>query len=172
MDIAQLLEHMGVIDGRAPRGEGDVTPAFQRREQHEQIGGAITLVFVIVAGRAPWRHGQGGTGFGGELLGGLVETNQRPIGIMGTGVEGQNIFHRGDEGRVRFGRNDPVFAQMRFEMVFLSARPTVLKWACSTIFNSTTLSASRRMLQRACPGGGSEQASAVSRAWASPSKIG
>jgi hypothetical protein len=44
------------------------------------------------------------------LLAGLVETNQRPIRIMGTGVDRQNIFHRGHESRVRSRRNDPVFS--------------------------------------------------------------
>ena len=51
----------------------------------EQIGGAIAFVFV--AGGEPWRRRHGRTGFGNELLAGLVETNQRPIGIMGAGVD-------------------------------------------------------------------------------------
>ena len=49
MDITQLFEHMGVIDGRAMGGDTDMTPPFQRREQHEQSGGATALVFVILA---------------------------------------------------------------------------------------------------------------------------
>ena len=56
-----------------------------------------------------------------------IEADQRPAGVMGPGINRQNIFHRGDEGRVGLGRNDPVLAQMRFEVVFFSARPTVLK---------------------------------------------
>ena len=149
MDIAQRLEHLGVIDGRAVWGDGNMAPAFERRKQHEQRGRAIALVFVIAPRRAPWRHWHGRPGLGRELLGGLVETNQRPLGIVGPGIDSQNILHRGDEGGVGLGWNDPVFVQMRFEIVFLSARPTVLKWAASTIFSSTTLSASIRMLQRA-----------------------
>src|SRR5262245_46027897 len=42
----------------------------------------------------------------------------------------------------------------------------------STISSSTTFAANRRKFQRAWPSGGLEQASAVSRAWALPSKIG
>ena len=84
----------------------------------EQIGGAIAFVFVIVAGGEPWRYRHGRTGFGNELLAGLVGTNQRPIGIMGAGVDRQNTFHRGHKSRVRSGRNDPVFSQMRFDIVF------------------------------------------------------
>ena len=86
-----------------------MAPTFERGEQHEQIGGAIAFVFVVVAGGAPWRHRHGRAGFANQLLAGLVETNQRPIAIMGTGVDRQNIFHRGHESRVRCGRNDPVF---------------------------------------------------------------
>ena len=110
MNIAGFLEHMGVIDGRAARGGLDMAPAFQRGEQHEQIGDAIAFVFVVVAGGAPWRHRHGRAGFGDQLLAGLVETNQRPIAIMGTGVDRQHIFHRGHECRARSRRNDPVLA--------------------------------------------------------------
>ena len=129
---------MGVIDGAAARGRLDMAPALQWREQHERIGGAVAFVFMVVAGRT--RDGDGRSGFGGELLGGFVETDQGPASIVGAGIDRQNIFHRGHESGVRFGRNDPVFTQMRFEIVFLSARPTVLKCARSTISSSTTLS--------------------------------
>ena len=46
---------------------------------------------------------------------------------MGTGIDLQHIFHGGDESSVRPGRDHPVFFQVRLEIVFLSARPTVLK---------------------------------------------
>ncbi len=127
VNIAGFLEHMGVINGPAVRGRLDMAPTLEWREQHEQIGGAIAFVFMVVAGGDARRHWHEGTGFGSELLGGFVKTNEWPAAIMGAGVERQNIFHGRHESRVRFGRNDPVFAQMRFEMVFLSARPTVLK---------------------------------------------
>ena len=49
--VGQILERMGVIDGRPAVGDFHVTPAFQRREHHEQIGHAIAFVFVVVTRR-------------------------------------------------------------------------------------------------------------------------
>ena len=77
-----------------------------------------------------------------------------------------------DAKKVIVVRYYPIFLQVRLERVFFRARPTVLKCARSTISRSTTAFASRRMVQRAWPAGGSEQASAISWAWPSPSKIG
>ena len=51
----------------------------------------------------------------------------------------QHIFHVGDERRVGIRRNDPLFLQMRLEIVFFSVRPIVLSLARSTMFSSTTV---------------------------------
>ena len=47
MDIAQLFENLRVVN-RAPLGDRDFSPTFERGEQHEQAGGAVALVFVVV----------------------------------------------------------------------------------------------------------------------------
>jgi len=47
-NVGQILERVGVIDGRAPVRDLHAPPAFERREHHEQIGHAIALVFVVV----------------------------------------------------------------------------------------------------------------------------
>jgi len=39
--------------------------------------------------------------------------------IIGSLVDCQNIFHRGDKVRVLFGRDDPLLSGMRLEFVFL-----------------------------------------------------
>ena len=46
--------------------------SFERREQHEQVGGAVALVLVIVTGRASRFHRDRHPRFGNELLRGLV----------------------------------------------------------------------------------------------------
>ena len=43
---------MSVIHGGSAIGNLDVAPAFERRNHHEEIGGAIALVLIIDAGRA------------------------------------------------------------------------------------------------------------------------
>ena len=48
MRVGQLLERLGVIDGRVSVGNLDMPPAFQGREHHEQISHAIAFVFVIM----------------------------------------------------------------------------------------------------------------------------
>jgi hypothetical protein len=56
-------------------------------------------------------------------------------------------------------------------MFFFRTRPTVLGLAASTILSSTTLSANKFNVQRARPRGADKQASAISFASFSPSKI-
>ena len=52
--IGQILQDVGIIDGGVAVGHLDVTPAFERREQHEQVGGAVALILVIDPLRSPW----------------------------------------------------------------------------------------------------------------------
>jgi hypothetical protein len=54
---------------------------------------------------------------------------------------------------------------------FLSVRPIVLSLARSTMFNSTTAVSSSVSVHRLRPLGGAEQASAISLASATPSKM-
>src|SRR6516164_7990032 len=171
MDVGQVFEDVRVIDGGAAVGDLDVAPSFERREHHEQVGDPVTGVFAIDARRPPGLHGDGKAGFGDELLGGLIQANQRSVGIAGPRVDRQHVFQRRYESAARLGRNDPIFAAVRLKRVFLSTRWIVVSLAASTMPSSTTLLSSNRRLQRPCPSGGSEQASAISRASFSPSKI-
>ena len=82
MRIGQILEHVGVIDGGVTVGDFHAPPSFQRREHHEQIGDAVTFVFVIVTRLASGRGGNGRARLDDHLLGGLVETNHRALRIM------------------------------------------------------------------------------------------
>src|SRR4029077_3771064 len=65
----------------------------------------------------------------------------------------------------------PALPAMRFETVFLSVRWIVESLARSTMPSSTTLFSNSRSVQRARPFGGLEQASAISLASFSPSKM-
>src|SRR6516225_1551675 len=172
MDIAKLFENLCVVDGRAALGNFDVAPTFERGKQHEQAGRAVALVFVVVTCRSPGLNGKRRSRFCDELFGCLVQAHERSGRVVRAGIHFQYILHRGHEPCVGLGRDDPVFLQVRFDVVFFSARATVLKWALSTILRSTTCSANRRIVQRAWPAGGCEQANAISWACRSPSKIG
>src|ERR1700756_985600 len=152
-------------------GDFHVTPAFQRREHHEQIGDAVAFIFVVVArwssrlgaDRLPRLHYQS--------LRLFIETNQGPLRIVGPLVDFKNVFHRRYEGRVGLGSDHPLLLAMRVEDVFLSVRPIVLSLAFSTMFNSTLFSSRRRRLHLAKPSGGGPHVKAISFASAAPSNI-
>src|SRR5271166_2414919 len=109
--------------------------------------------------------------FDRQLLGRLVEANDGSFWVVRTPVDVEHVLHAGDEVGVGVGRNDPLFLEVRLEDVFFRIRPMVLSLALATIPSSTTFSSSRRSVQCARPSGGFEQATAISFASASPSKI-
>ena len=86
-------------------------------------------------------------------------------------IDLQHVFHARYECGVGIRRDDPLLFQVRLKDVFFSVRPIVLSLTRATMFSSTTLSSSRRNVHLARPSGGSEQASAVTLASASPSKM-
>src|SRR6204780_5200385 len=146
-------------------------PAFQGREHHEQVGGAIAPVLIIVSNGSTGLRRYWNACFSDELLRRFVDADQGAFRIMRALINGQNIFHGGHERGIGVGRNDPLLFQMRPENVFFKVRPIVLSLARSTIFSSTTFSSSSSSVQRARPAGALEQASAISFASAAPSKI-
>jgi hypothetical protein len=48
--IGQILQDARIVNGGVTVGHLDVAPTFERREEHEQVGGAIALVLVVDAG--------------------------------------------------------------------------------------------------------------------------
>src|SRR6266478_1501889 len=93
------------------------------------------------------------------------------MGIVWPRVDGQHVFHGGDERAAGLGRDHPALSAMGLENVFLSVRPIVESLARSTMWSSTTFFSNSRRVQRARPLGGLEQAKAISLASFSPSKI-
>jgi hypothetical protein len=51
VSIGEILQDMSIIHGGVAIGDFDVAPAFERRKHHEEVGGAIALVFIVAAGR-------------------------------------------------------------------------------------------------------------------------
>jgi len=87
--VALLFENLRIVDSRAPLADLDISPALQRREQHERVGRAVTLVFVVIARRLP------------RPSGAMVYGSRRPAVLMsrrGTQVAGPD---RGDGYRPR-----------------------------------------------------------------------
>src|SRR5712672_408656 len=170
MRIRQILEDVGVVYGGVATGDLDMPPAFQGGEHHEQIGGPIPLILVVVPRRVPRLRRNWHTRFRNELLRRLVQADQWTFWIMRSLVNLQYILHAGYERGVGIRWDDPLLLQMRPEKVF-SVRPIVLSLARSTIFSSTTCSSSSCNVHRLRPFGGLEQAKAISLASAAPSKM-
>ena len=80
-----------------------MTPAFERREQHEDVGDTVALVLVVVAHRPSWLHWFRRARLANKLLGGFIEADQRARRIMRSRVDVQYILHRCHERRVAFG---------------------------------------------------------------------
>src|SRR5580704_6661322 len=152
-------------------GHLDMPPSLQRSEQHEQIGGTVALILVVVASWLAWLCRNWDTRFLDELLRRLVQANDGSIRIMGPLVNLQDVLHRSYEGGVGLRRDDPLLLEVRLENVFLSVRPIVLSLARSTMFSCTTAVSSIVSVHRLRPFGGGEQASAISLASATPSKM-
>ena len=105
-------------------------------------------VFVIEDLAATSGGGNRRAHFADQLFARLVHANDRKARIVRQAINGQHILHRRDKGRVPIGRDLPVFAQVRLQFVFFSDRCTLIVEIASTIFSSTSLSASSRTVQR------------------------
>ena len=109
MDVGQVPEDLGKVDGRAPLGDLDMPPAFQRREQHEQIGRPVALVLVVVArwlpGLAP------AIGARVSAISCLQVSSRQTSGrcrVVRPRVDLQHVLHRGDERGVGLRRDHPL----------------------------------------------------------------
>ena len=114
-----------------------------------KIGGAAPLEFVVSPLRLSRFHRERRARLGNELLGSLVQANERHFRIVGPRINIEHFFHGGYESAARLWRDDPLFLAVRLKRVFLRTRPMVLSLAHSTMPSSTTLSSKSRSVQRA-----------------------
>ena len=164
---------MGEVLHRAPLGHRHMTPARQRLTGQEQVADALPPVFVVLSQRKSRPGRQRWPRLGQQLGRGLVKADHRPSGVIGFGVEVQQVLHVGHELRAHLG-NAPFLLLPRLESVFLRRLRTPSWDMDEANFNSTTLLASRRRVQWSCPAGGGLQARAIracpvlDTGWASP----
>src|SRR3979411_1444376 len=149
----------------------DAPPALEWREHHEQIGRPVAPVFVIMPGGLSWFRRDRQARFGNELLGRLVDADQRTFRIIRPLINLHDVLPDGRQGSAGGGSNAPLLSHMRLESFFFSVRPIVLSLARLTIFSSTTASSRSCNVQRAPPARGLEQANAINLASAAPSKM-
>lgn len=82
VDVGEIAQDFRKVDGGAPLGNLDMTPAFQWRQQHEESGCPVALVLVVVPRRLSRLHRFWRARLGDELLQSFVETDQRARQIV------------------------------------------------------------------------------------------
>ena len=163
--IRQPAHPAGEVLHRAPLRDRHLSPTRQGLAGQEQVAGTLPPVFVVLPQRKSRPGRQSGPGLRQQLGGCLVKANHRTLGIIGFGVEIQDILHVSHKFRAHLG-NAPLLLLPRLKGVFLRRWRTP-SWDMEGVSpNSTTFPASRRRVQWSCPSGGGLQAKAIR--WASP----
>ena len=82
----------------------------------------------VLAVLAPVPTRRGGDRFADlaeQLVGLLVHAHHRPPGIVGSGVDREDVLHPGGELGVGVRRDGPALLQMRTQFRFFNTRPMV-----------------------------------------------
>src|SRR5512135_1191119 len=169
--LDQPTHHLGEVHRRPTLGHLHRPPTEQRFADHEQVGRPVAGILVVEPLRLA-RLGRDRLGhLADQLLARLVEADQGALLVVGPVVDFQHVLHRADELGVGLRRDAPLLPQPGLDLVFFRASRTVSSEIESTTSNSTSLSASNRMVHTARPSGGAEQARAINRASARPSSF-
>src|SRR3981081_2596563 len=152
-----------VVHG-ALRRHHDMAPARLRFAKQKEIAGPVALIFIVVARHLAGLSGHGRASFLDQLFTRFVEVDCRTLGLVGLGIEIEDIFHPCDKLGTDFGET-PLFVLPRFEFVFLSSWRTVSWERVSAKPNTTASSASKRKVHRSRPAGAGLQVTAIR--WAS-----
>ena len=143
--FAKLTRAIAEQSGGAHEDEAVEEGIAAMRQSH--IVALIKFSDTVLAAGLPHRDRR--ARLGDELLGCLIKTDEWSRRIMRARMNLEHILHGRDKRRIGGGWDHPIFLQMGLDIVFFKARPTVLKCAAATISRSTTVSASRRSVQRA-----------------------
>ena len=66
--IRQVFQDVSIVRGGVAIRDFDMAPAFERGKHHEEVGGAVALVFVITTGWASRFHRDRQARLGEKLL--------------------------------------------------------------------------------------------------------
>lgn len=121
--VGYKADKVGKVNGGAPLSDLSGAASGQRFHRSEDVGRALALVLVILAGRLGGLGRQGAVRCGMKLFAGLVHAHNRAFGVVGPSVDFQHVFHFGYEVGAWF-RQTPRLDLPRLERVFLSRTPT------------------------------------------------
>ena len=92
--VGQSLEYLCIVQSGAAVGDLDVSPSLQWCEQHEQIGGAVALILVVVAGGLSRLGRDWHARFLDKLFGCFIQADQGAVRIARPLVDLQHILCR------------------------------------------------------------------------------
>ncbi len=87
----------GPILARAPLARLHMAAAGQRLHLQEDLRDPVAHVLVLDPLRLARLHGQRLPHVADQLLVGLIHADHRPTGMVGTGIDFQNVLHAGYE---------------------------------------------------------------------------
>lgn len=169
--IHQIADDFREIQSSAPLGNVNFAPASQWLTDHENVGRALALIFVILACGLAGLRRKRVLNVRHQLLAGFIQTHLRPGRIVGALVNFQRILHRAHKIGIVLRRQDPLFFQPRLKFIFLSVLRTHSPVIDFTMLSSTSLSASNCNVQRTRPSGAALHATAIRRASCAPSNF-
>ena len=138
----------------------DIPEATLRLTEHEPVAHASSRICVsepLDLSRPPRQRA---TSLSNQLLARLVKADHRPLLVVSLSVPIQHLFQAGDELGMDLA-DPPLLLQPGRQFVCLRTWPTVSRQLAAAHFNSTTLSANKRRVERAGPSGGVRHAPAT-----------
>src|SRR6266702_8019835 len=138
---------------------------------HKQVTVPIGIILIVDAFRMTRLHRQGLTQVRDQLFAPLIHTDLWTTFIVGARVDLQDVFHMIHKVGIGLWWNAPVVLEPGLQFVFFNTCRTVSWLTLSTSSSSTSLSATRRKLQRSYPSGAWPHSSAIRCASCSPSSL-
>src|SRR6266567_239899 len=138
---------------------------------HKQVTVPIGIILIVDAFRMTRLHRQGLTQVRDQLFAPLIQTDLWTTFIVGARVDLQDVFHMIHKVGIGLWWNAPVVLEPGLQFVFFNTCRTVSWLTLSTSSSSTSLSATRRKLQRSYPSGAWPHSSAIRCASCSPSSL-
>src|SRR5579871_1802552 len=151
--IRQVAHGMGKISLGSAFGQQYVPLTGQGFDHDEQVTGATSSIFVILATGMLGPQGQTHSTIGQQLIAFLIEAHDRVQRVIRPGIQRQQMLHLTQKKRSDLG-NTPALDLPRLQVVFLSASRTVSGEIPATMPSFSNCAAKSSSVQRACPCGG------------------
>ena len=145
----QVVDLTGPVDLGSVGLGVDAAPAAQGFDPDEDRAGAVADVLAVFFAVLTGLGGDRVADLPEQLVGLLVHAHHRSAGIVGSGVDGQDVFHPGGELGVGVRWDRPALLQMRTQFRFFNTRPMV-EWSRS---GRSSTSATWRLQQPQRPAG-------------------